>query len=221
MMQLIFATEILLLFSIIPTNIHEFVPSQHVFKYSITNTRMALIFSTIPKQQSPLPHYSGIDNVPCITSVAHTNCHEVRSFSTAMQLQTVQVRHNIIISLRTLGLLKLLLRCWSNNWEVTDPTVLMKWKWLYLNGSKCKRSISATTEFLNSCQSGSKISVCKQRNTPSNSTVMPYNTLLQVSVRTNHHQELRSHWEKHKKRFYFIRNFVVIVTYKYEEYSSL
>ena len=33
-------------------------------------------------------------------------------------------------------------------------TIMRKWKWLFLNGCKCKSRIYAVTEFLNPCQDG-------------------------------------------------------------------
>jgi len=43
------------------------------------------------------------------------------------------------------------------------------------------------------------ISVQTTKYTVQRSTVMSYNILLHVSVHTNHHQELHSHWKKHRE----------------------
>jgi hypothetical protein len=45
-------------------------------------------------------------------------------------------------------------------WKVTDSTIMRKWKWLFMNGCKCKSLICSVTEFLNLCQNGTNASVC-------------------------------------------------------------
>ena len=43
--------------------------------------------------------------------------------------------------------------------EVADSTIMGKWKRLFANGCNCKSPIPTATEFLNSCHSGTCLSV--------------------------------------------------------------
>lgn len=44
--------------------------------------------------------------------------------------------------------------------EVADCTGMKKGKWLFVSGCECKIPIFTASEFLNSCQEGTNVSVC-------------------------------------------------------------
>jgi hypothetical protein len=44
--------------------------------------------------------------------------------------------------------------------EITDSTIIMKWKWLFMIGCEYRSTISAVTEFLDSLQDGIDTSLC-------------------------------------------------------------
>jgi hypothetical protein len=49
--------------------------------------------------------------------------------------------------------------CLSNTLEVIVSTVMKKWKWLFMNGCKCKGPISTVMERLKLCRTGASASL--------------------------------------------------------------
>jgi hypothetical protein len=71
-MELIYSTEILLFFNIIPEHIDAFVPFWHEFKNSFA-AEIGILHSQPFTTPFPLLHYCGIGNLPSVSSEAQTN----------------------------------------------------------------------------------------------------------------------------------------------------
>jgi hypothetical protein len=156
-MQLLYATELLLFSRVIRKHTHTFLLSWNELKNSISVESVVLHLEPFP-----LPHCE-VSNLPSVASGAHTTCHEVWSFNIMWQPCTAHTGHEDILQLFCWELLNYPPYCsgyWSNTWEVTDSTIIRKWKWMVVDGGKCKNADSAMIEYLNLCQDSLNMPVC-------------------------------------------------------------
>jgi hypothetical protein len=116
-----------------------------------------LEFTAIHEQPFPLLHYCGTSSLASVASAAQTND------LTVPPPPTTHARHKSSCSCFCWILTDHPSSClgfWTSIWEVSNSTIMGKWKWLFMNGYECMSPIFTVTEFLNPCANGTDSSVC-------------------------------------------------------------
>lgn len=138
-MWLIYFTTVWLFFSRIPRHTDASILLRH--KEFCCWGNQALAFAAIHKQPFPLLHYFGVtDPLSVVSAVQKIMSQGVIFHHSNVSLHSAYQAPGLL-QLFLWDLLDHLDDClchWRNTWEVGDFTVTRKWKWLFMNGCKCK-----------------------------------------------------------------------------------
>lgn len=147
-MSLTYTTTVSLFFTITPEHTDAFMRSWNKFENLVTvvaGLTHSHFHTVVKSTASP------------VTGPTGQNFQETTATPVWLALHGVPVECSRISTHTTHNSLG----CWSNTWEVTtNSAIIRKWKWLIINDCKIKSLISTATEFLNSCQNGPNPPAC-------------------------------------------------------------